>query len=287
MKITTKQAAEMMGVSERRVRGMIEEGTIRAEKVGRDWSIDSASIPTARMVGRPKKDQDLPEPRVFISYSWSSDEHKDFVRSIADRLINDHIDVVIDQYDLKPGNDGYAFMESMVSDPSITHVLVFCDKAYASKANNGNKGSKHSSGVGTETQIISPEVYTDVSQTKFIPVVCEFDENGNAYLPTYLKGRIYINFSTDQAVAQEWEGLIRLIYDRPAHVKPALGSPPSFLIDDSSDTNLASIEATLTQFNAAIKGNSPGIDCYADDIFRSVISPGLRRWTRACVCGGT
>ncbi len=63
-------------------------------------------------------------------------------------------------------------MEKMVTDESATHVLVFSDSEYATKAD------ARKAGVGTESHIISREVYAKVQQSKFIPVVCEFEDSG-------------------------------------------------------------------------------------------------------------
>lgn len=68
------------------------------------------------------------EPKVFISYSWSSSGHQEFVRGLADRLISDGVNVVLDQYDLKEGQDKIPFMEKMVVDETITHVLLLGGK---------------------------------------------------------------------------------------------------------------------------------------------------------------
>ena len=38
--------------------------------------------------------------------------------------MGDGVDVVLDVYDLKEGSDKYAFMERMVTDPTVSHVLV-------------------------------------------------------------------------------------------------------------------------------------------------------------------
>lgn len=42
--LTTKQAAERLGVTTRRVRQLIEEKRLRAVKVGRDWAIPPAEL---------------------------------------------------------------------------------------------------------------------------------------------------------------------------------------------------------------------------------------------------
>ena len=72
-------------------------------------------------------------PKVFISYSWSSDR---LVLELAQRLISHGVDVVLDKWELKEGQDKYAFMERCVNDPDITKVLIICDRVYAQKANN-------------------------------------------------------------------------------------------------------------------------------------------------------
>ena len=90
-------------------------------------------------------------PKVFVSYSWSSPLHQQLVQSWAERLIADGIEVVLDIYDLKEGHDKYAFMERMVTDETVTHVMIVCDKIYTEKAD------ARKAGVGTESQIISKE----------------------------------------------------------------------------------------------------------------------------------
>src|SRR5438270_13112282 len=90
-------------------------------------------------------------PKAFISYSWSSPQHQQWVLDLATQLRENGVDVTIDKWDLKEGHDAIAFMEQMVTDPQIQKVIVVLDRTYAEKA-DGRQG-----GVGTETQIISPE----------------------------------------------------------------------------------------------------------------------------------
>ena len=120
-------------------------------------------------------------PRVFISYSWTSEEYKQKVYDLACQLRNDGVEVVLDEWDLNVGNDIYAFMERSVTDDSIDRVLILCDKIYTEKANS-RKG-----GVGDETAIITPELYGKVAQDRFIPIIMERDEvTGKGYMHAYL-----------------------------------------------------------------------------------------------------
>lgn len=195
------------------------------------------------------------EPKVFISYSWSNQSHKDIVKDWADRLISDGIEIVLDIYDLKEGNDKYAFMEQMVKDSSVTHVLVICDKEYAKKANLRTKG------VGIESQIISQEVYEKVEQSKFIPIVCEFNKEGLPFLPTFLKSRIWIDFSSLETVNKNWEHLVRLLYGKPLYEKPKLGKAPVFI---TSDISIPTSEASskFSTLKQAILQDKKGINLY-------------------------
>ena len=58
-------------------------------------------------------------PKLFISYSWSSPEHQTWVVSLATELRESGVDVILDKWDLKEGHDAFAFMEKMVTDPEI------------------------------------------------------------------------------------------------------------------------------------------------------------------------
>jgi len=165
----------------------------------------------------------MENPKVFISYSWSSPQHEQWVINLATELRQAGVDVILDKWDLKEGHDAIAFMEKMVTDPEIKKVIIVSDRVYAQKADS-RKG-----GVGTETQIISKEIYDKVQQDKFVVVIAEKDENGRPYLPTYYKSRIYIDLSEPDSYTENFERLLRWIYDEPLYKKPELGELPSFL----------------------------------------------------------
>ena len=44
-------------------------------------------------------------PKVFISYSHDSADHKEWVLDFATTLRNRGVDAILDQWDLKPGDD--------------------------------------------------------------------------------------------------------------------------------------------------------------------------------------
>ncbi|MDA2051621.1 SEFIR domain-containing protein [Bacillus cereus] len=170
--------------------------------------------------------QTIKQLKVFISYSWTTEEHEEWVLNLATRLRENGVDIILDKWDLKDGQDIYAFMESMVRAEETDKVLVICDKGYKERANL-RKG-----GVGTETQIISPQIYEDVKQEKFIPIIAERNEVGEAYIPTYMSTRKYIDLSSPDNFETAYEALLRNLYERPQYRKPALGNAPSFIFED-------------------------------------------------------
>lgn len=173
-------------------------------------------------------------PKIFISYSWTTPKHESWVINLAERLVSDGVDVVIDKWNLKEGHDKYNFMETMVKSNEIQKVLIILDRKYSEKA------EQRAGGVGTETQIISPKIYGDVSQEKFIPIVAEKDDNGNAFVPTFLESRIYIDLSDQDKFEESYETLLRNIYQRPAYNKPKIGKAPSYLFEDNPMTHKTS-----------------------------------------------
>lgn len=173
----------------------------------------------------------LETKKVFISYSWSNEEHKEKVLDLAKSLMAYGVEVILDVWDLKVGQDKYDFMEKMIKDDTLDRVLIVSDKEYSEKAD------MRQGGVGTETQIISPSLYSDLGKNKFIPIVFERNlSTGEEFLPLYAKGRMYIDLSNETVYQEEFEKLLREIFEKPVLKKPTLGKIPLFLTQESIDT---------------------------------------------------
>ena len=171
----------------------------------------------------------IDHPKVFISYAWTDDDFSSKVAGFVNRLRMDGIDTVFDQTDLKFGNSMIQFMECSVRDANITNVLLLLTPEYKEKADL-KKG-----GVGTETQIISTEVYENVDNTKFIPII--FDTRGKTYkdcLPIYLKTRFFIDLSNIENYENNYNSLVRTLYGVPSAVKQPLGSKPEWVDNPES-----------------------------------------------------
>ena len=133
-------------------------------------------------------------------------------------------------------------MEQMVTDPEIKKVVLICDKGYVDKAD------ERTGGVGTETQILTPEIYNQQAQDKFVAVVAERDENGEAYVPAFYGSRIFIDLSAPEVYAENFDQLLRWAFDQPLYQKPPIGEKPAFLADEER----AVVLATSSRFRRAM-----------------------------------
>jgi len=158
-------------------------------------------------------------PVVFISYSWTNETHMQWVLDLATRLVEKSgVDVKLDRWDAKPGQDRFKFMEEKIEEAD--KVLVICDEMYSRKAND------RAGGVGTETAIITPEVYRDTKQEKFIPIALNKDPDGNYLLPTYFSSRFALGMINPNNFEHDYSELERLIWEEP-QLKPPVRGPKS------------------------------------------------------------
>lgn len=166
----------------------------------------------------------MPEaPKVFVSYSWTTPDHEEWVLELANELMRNGVHVILDKWDIREGNDVAVFMEQIVRNGDIVKVIMVCDRGYVEKAN------ARTGGVGVEAQIITSEIYSSSSQSKFVAVVAERNDDGSPFLPIFYSKRKYIDLSAAERYDREFETLIRWIFDRPLYVRPELGSPPDFV----------------------------------------------------------
>jgi hypothetical protein len=107
--------------------------------------------------------EDTRPPKVFISYSHDSSNHKRWVADLAGRLRHDGIDTILDQCDLSLGDDITKFIKDglLLSD----RVLLICTDNYVRKADAGVGG------VAYERMIVTAELVQNLGTQKFIPVV--------------------------------------------------------------------------------------------------------------------
>lgn len=152
-------------------------------------------------------------PIVFISYSHDSDEHKEWVKSLATRLRGHGVDAILDQWDLHIGQDLRFFMEQGVTKSKM--VLCVCSENYVNKANAGIAGT------GYESMIISQDLLSNVNLGYIIPIVR--NNNLEKKTPICLGTKLYIDFCDDSLFFEHYRTLLERIYNEDNKKKPYNG----------------------------------------------------------------
>ncbi|AZF12643.1 hypothetical protein C4J93_4476 [Pseudomonas sp. R2-37-08W] len=154
-------------------------------------------------------------PKAFISYSHDSQEHKQWILEFASRLRNSGIDAILDQWELQPGDDLPQFMERHLS--SSDRVIMVCTDRYVEKANSG------AGGVGYEKMIVTADLLKTIDSNKVIPII---RQTGTHETPTFLKTKLFIDFSNEDQIEFSFDELIRTLHGSPLFVKPPIGNSP-------------------------------------------------------------
>lgn len=152
------------------------------------WTIKNANLKDMRPYFSSNI---IHKSKVFISYSWTPIENQKYVFDLVSKLTYDGVSVVYDKNDLLPGQDKNYFMENVLTTNNIDFVLVICNEDYAAKAD------ERRGGVGYESEIIITQLQSQPLQRKIIPVVIETNKKGEAYLPAFLKSRLYIDLTRE------------------------------------------------------------------------------------------
>lgn len=157
-------------------------------------------------------------PRVFISYSWDSDEHKVWVRELAARLRANRVDVILDYWHLRLGMDAARFMTESVSKSDF--VLVICTPEYVEKS------YRPKGGVRFENVILVDEFMDNMDTEKFIPVLRQGEWNATS-VPRWIKRRQGANLTATPYDEVEFLTLVATLHgEHPA--PPPLGTRPDF-----------------------------------------------------------
>ncbi len=155
----------------------------------------------------------MSEPKIFISYSHDSDEHRQQVLALSDRLNKNSIDCDIDQYLNGAPPEGWPlWMEQMLEE--ATHVLVVCTKIYLDRVKHKEKPGV-GKGVKWESLLAYQDIYdNDSLNVKYVPII--FKSTDAEYVPKPMKAASHYDLSCDDSYVM----LCRYLTNQPLAVKP-------------------------------------------------------------------
>lgn len=154
-------------------------------------------------------------PTVFISYSWDDDEHKAWVKKLADDLRGKYgICSLIDQYN-PAGADIVEFMNRGIR--LSNRVLAIGTPLYKEKSENGvGTGGKY------EGVLITTEIYNNTDTFKFIPLLRRGEKFKSSFI-SVLASRNGYDFRDDSQYESKLKNLADELYGRGPQA-PALST---------------------------------------------------------------
>ena len=158
----------------------------------------------------------LPHPKVFISYSQETPEHRKRVCDLADRLIRDGVDCVFDRYETNPPKGWQKWMQDKIA--WADHVLVVCTETYCRRFNGQEEPGK-GLGAAWEGMIITQAIYNKAGDNdKFIPVLFSHEDTSHIPVPLQPTTRYMV------ADEVEYEKLYARLTRQVFEASPPLGS---------------------------------------------------------------
>ncbi len=180
-------------------------------------------------------------PTTFISYAWENDDLKKWVKFLATKLRENGIDAKLDQWEVIPGDQMPHFMEKSVRENEF--VLIICTPKYKTKS------EERIGGVGYEGDIMTAEVLQNSNHRKFIPILKAGTKDTS--LPTWLKGKYYVDLSNDQHFENNFEDLLTTLLN-VKETAPALGKVQSKYIKESYKQPEISFENDLIKIEGIL-----------------------------------
>lgn len=197
-------------------------------------------------------------PKVFLSYARTNLEYTDSIVEFASTLRGDGIDASVDEWDLKPGNDIYHFMESKIKSDA-DFVLLMINDEFTEKAD------KRKAGVGAETQMIAKELYENVEQGRIIPILWRHDGDGDVKLPNIVESRYYIDLSSDDKFGENYELLLRTLFNKPKNPKTEVGKMPEWINDTTN--RFTKTKTIIKRFDSQVEVNPVKLNYFIEDFF--------------------
>ena len=155
-------------------------------------------------------------PSVFISYSWDSEEHENWVTVLAAKLRENGVDATIDKFETqsKTVNLNRMMVEKIKNSDNILLILT---------ENYAKKTDTFQGGVGYETNLLIR--YIKDNPDKIILIMRHKGDYRKA-VPFYLEGFHFIDFSHDDQFDIRFNELLHRIYQVDVIDVPKVGAKP-------------------------------------------------------------
>ncbi len=172
--------------------------------------------------------------KVFVTYSWDSEEHEIWVMQLVNTLRKDDgIDATLDKYILQDGTNN---LNRMMVDNihSYDYIVVVLTENYKERANN------EIGGVGFESTMLMDIIKNPQERNKIIPLN-RHNGNFNATIPNFLRGYNLIDVSNAK-LEEGYNELVRKIKEVPKYKIPELGKGKEINPEDVGTFNFGKVK---------------------------------------------
>lgn len=180
--------------------------------------------------------------RVFISYSWDNDTHKDWVFQLCQDLRDKGVDAIIDQA-MRKGKDLLDFMEKGITNAH--RVLVVGTPNYKRKSEEEKGGVKY------EQNIIKASILHGIGSDRYITILRE-GEGFEKSFPAVVSTKGGYDMRDDGKYKEHLTALVHEIYDKPVVVLNPIGAVPEFARQEDGK-NLPVVENANDNYRTLVK----------------------------------
>jgi len=204
-------------------------------------------------------------PKIFISYSHDSDEHREKVLGLSERLRNGGVETILDRYINGSPPEGWPrWMSNQLK--AADFVLVVCTPTYYRRF-LGQEVPEKGKGADWEGALITNEIYDARSTTlKFVPVFL-----GDAvvdYIPDPLRSGTHYALTSQT----QYESLYDFLLGQagvepgplgPLKIKPRLSATPLMFGSATTAGPITAPSPAVAPTQPALKADLSRIDRYA------------------------
>ncbi|MEU6382730.1 TIR domain-containing protein [Streptomyces bauhiniae] len=185
---------------------------------------------------------DKSAPRVFVSYSHDSDEHRERVLHLIQALRRNGIDAWADFFvESTPPANWPAWMQNQAEEAD--YVLAVVTETYGRRFSQ-REDPGVGAGVRWEGTLITADIYYSTSeQLKYIPVI--FSPEEFEYIPTPLKmtNRYVVSPEDDSSLI----ALLRHLLQAPEFIPARIGESPPLISREVGSPTFLGIDSRITE----------------------------------------
>lgn len=161
---------------------------------------------------------------MFVSYVHATDVHKQQVLDFARFLETQGVNTTLDRWTTVERKEWYPWIVEQIT--SADYVLVIASGPYRDVFDGSPPDGKRR-GTQAEASVLRELLYSDRTTwlPKILPVV--LDGHTTAEIPLILQPEGADHYHVREFTVTGAEDLLRVLFGRPKHLRPARGTPPT------------------------------------------------------------